>query len=195
MSAITISRQLGSLGCQIALSVADTLGYKLVWRELINKAARRTGTPEVALAAIDELGILGICPSSKACRAYHQAVKEIMIELAEQGNIVFLGRAGQVILGNRCDTLHVRLIAPVSKRIARIAQRTGISEECARAQIEASDRSWSSYMRRYYHANWDDPNLYHLIINTGSLQIDQVAEMICHTLHTCINSNSSAVIK
>ena len=58
MPAITISRQLGSLGYQIALSVVDTLGYKLVWRELINKAARRTGTPEVALAAIDELGIL-----------------------------------------------------------------------------------------------------------------------------------------
>ena len=62
MSAITISRQMGSRGRQIAFIVAETLGFTLVWRELINEAARRTGTPEVALAAIDELGLLGICP-------------------------------------------------------------------------------------------------------------------------------------
>jgi cytidylate kinase len=187
MSAITISRQMGSFGCQIAHTVADKLGYKLVWRELINEAARRTGTPEVALAAIDELGLLGICPSPKACRAYHQAVAEIMRELADQGNTVILGRAGQVILKDRSDTLHVRLIAPISKRIARITQRMGITDECARAQIEASDRYRSSYLRRFYHVSWDDPNLYHLTINTGSLQIDQAAELICQTFHTCID--------
>jgi len=80
--------------------------------------------------------------------------------------------------------LHIRLVAPLTERIARIAQRMGISEECARAQVEASDRYRSSYLRRYYHVNWDDPALYHLIINTGSLQINQVAEVICKTFQT-----------
>jgi cytidylate kinase len=190
MSVITISRQMGTLGCQIAFTVADTLGYKLVWRELINEAARRTGTPEVALAAIDELGLLGICPTLKACRAYHQAVKEIMLELADQGNVVLLGRAGQVIIGKRPDTLHVRLVAPIAERITRIAQRMGTSEECARAQISASDRYRSTYLRRFYHINWDDPTLYHLIINTASFQIQQVVELICQTFKkTCIDSS------
>lgn len=195
MSAITISRQMGSLGCQIAYTVADLLGYKLVWRELINDAARRTGTPEVALASIDELGLLGICPSPKACRAYHQAVNEIMLELAEQGNVVLLGRAGQVILKNRCDTLHVRLVAPFSDRVARIAQRMRISDDCAKAQVEASDRYRSTYLRRFYNAKWDDPTLYHLIINTGSLQIDQAAKMICQTFQTCIASSFDMITK
>jgi cytidylate kinase len=193
MSTITISRQMGSLGCQIAFTVADTLGYKLVWRELINEAARRTGTPEVALAAIDELGLLGICPSPKACRAYHQAVKDMMLEFAEQGNVVLLGRAGQVILGKRPDTLHIRLVAPIAERITRIAQRMRISEECARAQVEASDHYRSTYLRRIYHANWDDPALYHLIINTGSLQIKQVADVICQTFQACIGSSNVTV--
>ena len=193
MSAITISRQMGSLGYQIAFNVAETLGFRLVWRDLINEAARRTGTPEVALAAIDELGLLGICPSPKACRAYHQAVKEIMHEFAEQGNIVILGRAGQAILGNRCDTFHIRLIAPISTRIARISERLGIAEKRARAQIEASDRYRSDYLRHFYHADWDDPNLYHLILNTGSLRVDQAAKMICQSFHTCLDAGHVAV--
>ena len=187
MSAITISRQMGSHGCQIASTVAENLGFRLVWRELINEAARRTGTPEVALAAIDELGLLGICPSPRACRAYHQAVKEIMHELAEQGNIVFLGRAGQVILGNRCDTFHIRLVAPISIRIARIAERMGITEERARAQVEASDQYRASYLRRFYHTNWNNPDLYHLVLNTGSLQIEQAVKLICQSFYTCID--------
>ncbi len=187
MSAITISRQMGSLGCQIATTLAESLGFKLVWRELINEAAHRAGTPEVALAAIDELGLLGICPSPKACRAYHQAAKEIMHELAEQGNVIFLGRAGQVILGNRADTLHIRLTAPISTRIVRIAERLGITEESARAQVEASDRYRSNYLRRFYHTNWNNPDLYHIVLNTGSLQIEQAAELICQSFHTCID--------
>jgi cytidylate kinase len=188
MSAITISRQKGSLGCQVAFTVADVLGYKLVWRELINEAARRSGTPEVALAAIDELGLLGFCPSPDACRAYHRAVNDLMLELVEQGEVVILGRAGQVILRNRRDTLHVRLVAPISDRIARIAQHMGTSDECARAQVEASDRYRSNYLRRFYYVNWDDPTLYHLIINTGSLQMYQVVETICQTFQKCIAS-------
>jgi cytidylate kinase len=187
MSAITISRQMGSLGSQIASTVADKLGYRLVWRELINEAARRSGTPEVALAAIDELGFLDICPSPRECRAYHQAVKEIMLELVDQENCVFLGRAGQVILKQRDDALHIRLVAPEPIRIMRVVQRLAITVECAKAQVQASDRYRSTYLRRYYHVNWDDPDLYHLVINTGSFQIEQSAKMICQMFHTCID--------
>ena len=187
MSAITISRQMGSFGRQIAFAVAEKLGFRLIGRELINDAARRSGTPEVALAAIDELGLLDICPSPKECKAYHQAVKEIMLELVEQENIVFLGRASQVILKQRTDSLHVRLVASKATRIARIAERLGISENCARAQVEVSDRHRSSYVRRFYRANWDDPNLYHLIINTDLFRIDQAAEAICQMFRICID--------
>ena len=81
MAAITISRQLGSLGYDISQAVADQLGYHLVWRDVINRAALRSGTPEVALAAIDELGLLDLCPSPEACQAYRQAVQQIMEEL------------------------------------------------------------------------------------------------------------------
>src|SRR5512143_2128601 len=98
MAIVTISRQLGSLGSEVARLVAERLGYRLVWRELINQAARRSGAPEAALAAIDDLGLLDICPSPQACQAYRDALKQVIEELALEGNCVILGRAGQVLL-------------------------------------------------------------------------------------------------
>jgi len=182
MAAITVSRQLGSLGFEVAQTAADLLGYRLVWRDLINQAARIAGSPEAALAAIDDLGLLGICPSPEACQAYRQAVQQIMQELANQGNVVIIGRAGQMILGGWPEVLHVRVIAPRPLRIERVAERQEISLECALAQIEASDRRRRSYLKRFYNVQWDDPNLYDLVINTAHLAPTAAAQLITQTL-------------
>lgn len=191
MAAITISRQMGSLGCDVARTVADTLGYRLVWRELINQAARQSNDPEVALAFIDELGLLDICPSPKACRAYRQVVAQIMQEQAAKGNVVIIGRAGQVILANHPNTLHVRIIAPARLRAERIAERQNISLECAQAQIEASDIYRANYLLRFYQVHSDNPELYHMILNTGRLSVQQVAGLIHQSLSQMLQEKSS----
>lgn len=179
MAVITISRQMGSLGCQIAEEIARGLRYKVVWREVINDAAIRAGVPEVALATIDELDFLGLRPSADARKAYHEAVHDIMHELAGQRNVVIVGRAGQVILRGVEGVLHVRLYAPFELRVDRIAQRNQVTMEVARTQVEASDLARTRYLKRYYHARWDDPNLYDVMINTANLQPETVAEIVC----------------
>jgi len=182
MSAITVSRQLGSLGFEVAETAADLLGFRLVWRDVINQAGRIAGSPEAALAAIDDLGLLGICPSPEACLAYRQAVQQIMQELADQGNVVIIGRAGQQILSGWPEVLHVRVIAPRTLRIERVAVRQEISKESAFAQVEASDRRRRSYLKRFYNVQWDDPNLYDLVINTAHLTPRAAAQIIARTL-------------
>lgn len=177
--AITISRQLGSLGSLIAQMVAQRLGYRLVWRELINQAARRACVPEVALATIDDLGLLGIRPSPQARAAYHQAVRQVMEELVSEGHVVIVGRAGQVILHGHPEVLHVQVVAPVAVRAERIARRQNIPFEAALAQVTASDRTRRNYLRRYYRARWDDPLLYDLVVNTERLTPAAAAELIC----------------
>jgi cytidylate kinase len=179
MTTITISRQMGSLGSDVAFLVAERLGYRLVWRELINLAARRAGAPEMALAAIDELDLLGLTPSPQAQRAYIEEVNRIVNELAEQGNVVILGRAGQVILHGRPETLHVRIFAPQALRVKRVAEKLGVTIDKAAAQVEASDRYRARYLRRFYHVRWDDPALYHLVLNTAHLTSAQAADIIC----------------
>lgn len=181
MAVITISRQMGCLGCEIADALAQCLGYRVVWREVINEAASRAGVPEVALATIDELDLLGLRPTSAQRKAYHDAVHDIMLELAQAGNVVIVGRAGQVIL-RESGALHVRLYAPVDLRIRRVMQRHQVSEEVARKQVETSDRARTRYLKVYYHARWDDPDLYDMMLNTARFDTSTAALIICKAL-------------
>jgi len=180
MNAITISRQLGSLGTRIAREVAQRLDYRLVWREVINEAARRAGAPEVALATIDDLGLLGLQPSQEALQAYEEAVREVMGDLADEGEVVIVGRAGQVILAGRADVLHVRIIAPPEVRVGRIASRQQIPEAAARAQMEESDRTRRAYLLHTYQVAWNDPQLYDLVLNTARMTVPSAADLIIH---------------
>ncbi|MFU8771617.1 MAG: AAA family ATPase [Anaerolineales bacterium] len=191
MGVITISRQLGSLGNEVAQAVSRRLNYPVFCRDLINKAANRAGVPEVALATIDDLGLFGLRPSTEARSAYQQAVKAVMEELCIQGDVILVGRAGQVILRDHPEVLHVKVIAPAVVRAQRISLQLGISIDAARAQIEASDRSRRNYLRRYYHARWDDPELYDLIVNTARLSADAAACLICQALTQCYRRNFS----
>jgi cytidylate kinase len=182
VAAITISRELGSLGRQVAQLAAEKLGYRLVWRDLINQAAIRAGAPEMALAAIDELGLLGLTPSLKERRAYSQAMQRVIEELVSGGNVVILGRAGQALLRDRAAVLHVRIIAPVPVRAERISREKGVSLDAALAQIQASDRSRYKYLRRFYRLRWDDPKLYDLVINTANLTPEAAALLVAQAL-------------
>lgn len=182
MAVITISRQLGSLGCEVAKAVADSLGYRLVWREVIRQAARLADAPEVALDIIDELGLLGISTSPKARRAYLAAIESLLHTWADEGNIVIVGRAGQVILRDHPAAFHVQVIAPVDIRVRRLAEEKQIPLEASQAQIEASDRQRRSYLRRFYRVDWNDPALYDLVINTGRMDIPTAAKIITGTV-------------
>lgn len=182
MNVVTISRQLGSLGSAVGKLVAEKMGYRLVWRDLINQAASRAGAPELALAMIDDLGLLGLSPSAKQRQAYLEAVSQVLIELANSGNVVIIGRAGQVVLHGHPEALHVRIIAPEVDRIARIRADKNVTAEAARAQIIASDRTRKIYLSRFYQVNWEDPGLYDLTINTAHMDCEAAASLVCHAL-------------
>jgi cytidylate kinase len=178
MPVITISRQLGSLGSQVARDVAGALGNRLVWRDLINESARRACAPCTALAVIDDLGLLGIDLTKKEIRSYRQALQNVMEELYEEGNAVILGRAGQVMLGGKPSVLHVRIIAPAELRAQRVASRQRISINKAKAQVKASDKNRRKFLKTFFKINWNDPLLYDLVINTAQLDAVQSAGLI-----------------
>ncbi len=178
MAVITVSRQLGSLGRTVGGLVAEQLGYALVWRDLINQAAQRAGAPEVALSAIDELGLLGVGASPKAGQAYRRAVEQVMREWADKGNVVLVGRAGQVILRDRPGVFHVRVVAPFAIRAERVAHAHGVALESAKAQVEGSDKFRRQYLKRFYRVQWDDPDLYDLVVNTGRVTPESAAAII-----------------
>ena len=191
MPVITISRQLGSLGTTLGRLVASRLEYRLVHRELINQAARLVSSPDMALITIDELGLLGLEPDETKQQAYLNAVETVMKTMVQEGNTIIVGRAGQVILQNIPGALHVRVIAPKKVRIQRIIEAHHFSTQAATAQIEDSDQFRADYLQSFYHIRWDDPSLYHLVINTGQMDLETSAEVVCSAVRKMPNQPPS----
>lgn len=179
MPVITLSRQMGSLGDEIAQAVAQRLGLRLAGRELINRAALSAGAPEVALAELDELGLLGVKPSAAALHMYRTKVAEVIAELAAVGNVLLVGRGGQAVLAQRPDVLRVRIIAPRDQRIAAVQTRCQVPAEVAAARVDASDRARASYLRRHHGVRLNDPSLYDLVINMERMDVEAAAALIC----------------
>lgn len=183
---------MGSMGCEVAQAVAARLGYRVVQRDLINQAARRAGVPGVALHTIDELGIFGIKPTQQEHDAYHEALRQVVTEMADQGEVIIVGRAGQAILHGRLDAIHVRVIAPTALRIERLMRDQNISQEAAEAQIKASDRSRKTFLRRFYGIDWDSPDLYDLVVNTARVRPEEAAALICELVPALGSKNNQS---
>jgi cytidylate kinase len=179
MPVITLSREMGSRGDDIALAVTERLKLRIIGRELINRAAKEAGAPEVALAEIDELGLLGVKPGPAALRLYRQKVTEVIDSLAAEGDVLLMGRGGQVVLAGRPGVLHVRIIAPRELRVQVVGQRCQVPPEVASARIEACDRARAGYLKRHYGVSGDDPRLYDLVLNMAHLDVAAAAELIC----------------
>jgi cytidylate kinase len=186
MAAITISRQMNSRGDELALRVAEALGWRRVCRDLINQAALAAGAPQVALAEIDELGFFGLHPSSREWRAYRDQIERIIRELADEGNVVIVGRGGQIVLRERPDVLHIRVVAPLETRAAWLQQEKGIPLEAAQTSLAKSDKSRADYLRRSYKVQVSDPALYHLTINTGLLDLSQASRLVIQALQELV---------
>lgn len=179
MPVITLSREMGSRGDDVARAVAARLGLRLVDRDLINRAAKEIGVPEVALAEIDELGLLGVKPSAAALRLYQEKVAAVIQELAVEGDVLLVGRGGQVILAAQPRVLHVRVIAPIEMRLALVQARCRVPAEVAAARIEASDAARRSFLKRHFSVRADDPYLYDLILNMAHIDVETAVDLVC----------------
>jgi cytidylate kinase len=181
MNVISISRQMGSKGDELARQVAEQLKWRCVGYELMNQAALAAGAPHVALAEIDELGFFNLQPTAEERQAYQNQIERIIRELADEGKVVLLGRGGQVILQNHPGTLHVRIVAPLEIRVNWLQQESSFPADEARICLIQSDNVRTRYLRQNYDKHLDNPMLYHLTINTGLLDLPQAVKLITQT--------------
>jgi cytidylate kinase len=179
MAVITLSREMGSRGDEVARLVAERLGLRLVGREIINRAAKEAGAPEIALAEIDELGLLGVKPGTAALRLYREKVAAVVHEMAAQGKVLLVGRGGQVILAGQPGVLHVRMIAPRDSRIRLVQSHCRVTAEAAAARIDAADAARAGFLKRHFGVRGDEPRLYDLVINMTQLDTIAAADLIC----------------
>ena len=100
----------------------------------------------------------------------------------ERGNAVIIGRKANIILADKPDTLRVRVIAPLEKRLKRIMRIENLSRADALNLIRETDGHRERYAKQYYDIDWDDPELYDIAINTEKLTVEDAAYLITKTV-------------
>jgi len=111
----------------------------------------------------------------------------------ERGNAVIIGRKANIILADKPDTLRVRVIAPLEKRLKRIMQIENLSRADALHLIRETDGHRERYAKQYYDIDWDDPELYDIVINTEKLTVEDAAYLITEAVErfTCTSDELS----
>ena len=109
-------------------------------------------------------------PMSVSMREYVRVVGMVIRNLAHGGDVIVVGRGGQMVLRDMPGVLHAQVIAPFARRVA-ILEREEIDRRQASARLRASDLARADYLQRYHGANWLDPMLYDLLINTDHLPL------------------------
>jgi cytidylate kinase len=111
--------------------------------------------------------------------------------LAREGNVLVVGRGGQVLLRKYPCALHVQIVAPVKRRIETVMAREDLQWRSAQSRVRASDRARFDYLRRYHDADWLDATLYHLVLNTGRLPLETVADLVVSAQESIIGPAGS----
>ena len=109
---------------------------------------------------------------------YVRLTQKIMTRLANEGNVVLIGRGGQILLADRPDALHVRIVAPEKFRVETIMEQDGLSRAEAVKKVRKLDEQRRLHIKRHYNADWDAAEHYHLIINTGQMDVDAAARVL-----------------
>lgn len=109
---------------------------------------------------------------------YIQLTQTVMEKLADKGNVIIIGRGASVFLQNRPDTLHLRIIAPLDQRLHHMMKEAKVDDAKAKHIITTKDKASAQYLKHFYNANWADPLLYHLVINTGKVSTPEAVELI-----------------
>ncbi len=117
----------------------------------------------------------------EAGEAYDELIRQVILEYANAGNVIIVGRGGQVVLRDYPNALHVRVQASEKLRVRRLTERLGLDDKEAERQIRKSDKERARYMKHFYNVRWDDPDLYHLIVNTGKVSVDIASQIIADT--------------
>lgn len=197
MRAVTISREYGSGGGEIAARLAHRLGWRLVDHEVVTQIARRLGVEEEDAAAHDEhaeswvvqflatmqtVGPMVALPSNLAFppddASYARALREVVHGAVLAGQSVIVGRGSQMILRERRDTLHVRIVASLDLRVAYVSQRENLTHAAALQRVQQKDQDRRRYLTTHFRHAPDDAYLYDLVLNTNVLDLDSCVSII-----------------
>ena len=178
MSIITISRGLFSSGQALAEQVATRLGYRSMSRELLLEAAARYDIPEAKFTELLETPpeVTPIRPEH--VRLYRMVMQAAMCEVVHGGNIVYHGHGGQELLPGIQHVLKVRLLAPLTYRVARVQEQRKTDQASAYLYIARVDEIRARRVYEFFGVDWQDPRRYDLLLNLGRMPLESAVDRV-----------------
>ncbi len=182
MSVITVSRQVGSQGEEIAQAVANRFNFQYVDKEKVGMALADCGLLKMEIEKLDEKKPSFWDSWAIDRNKFFHHLQMVIYGFAQKNNIVIVGRGGQVLLKDLPGVLHIRVIAPFDVRIRRIMEQNRIKEKQAFRLLQRSDEDSAGFIQTFFKVDWEDPSLYDLVINTQKLSVDSAIMMILEAI-------------
>jgi cytidylate kinase len=211
-SVVALSVQTGSGGFALAHQLAEQLGFRYYDWEITSEAAARAGVQPTdviaaervpgfiervmrrlgAASAVSMDGTSVFADPSPAVwtnaiasldsDSYRPVVERVVLELAEQGEAVIVGHAAQYTLRDNPGVLKVLIHGSEEARSRRLAMEQGTDLKKAVELIKQSDKDRSELLKRVYHFNWLDANMYDLSVNTDHLTVEYAAGVVAQAV-------------
>ncbi len=185
ISVITISREAGSGGNKLAKRLSDQLELDLFYQEFIHNMAESAHVSVRLLETLDEKGasVLEEWISSLVDKRhlwpdrYLQHLMKIIGTIGKHGRAVIVGRGANFVLPPE-KRLSVRVIAPLETRLRNVSQEFSVSVDEARARVLKTESERKAFIKKYFNDDIRNPLNYDLIINTGTLSIDDAVNAV-----------------
>ena len=184
---ITIGRQHGSSGREIARLLAEKLNYKCYDKEIVDEAANHSDFSRDLIDAFDEkrmsafilhAGGYGLNENFRLNMQVVSAQFDAMRNIAEKGNCIFVGRCADYILRDHDDLVSVFILGDMDERLKCLERRQGLDEVEARKKIKEVDKDRSSFYRYYSDQTWGDAQNYDMCINSSKLGVEGTVQVI-----------------
>jgi len=182
---ITISREPGSGGSEIARKLAIDLSMDLMGDQIIQHVAESARMSRKVIESLDEKEVtLRDTLLNTLFRDRHlwpdeylQHLTKVIATVGRYGNAIIVGRGANYILP-QAGTFRVRIIAPLEYRIKHVMEDRKIEKAQAEQYVVKTENDHKAFVRKYFNADVADPKQYDIIINTGSVTISGGAEAI-----------------
>jgi len=180
---VTLSREAEAGGEDIARLVADAAGLRIADKAILERIASQEGAPVSHLLRFDEAmpgaieALIAEWQTSMSHATYLRRLVGVLLLLEREDNVLIVGRGGAFVLTD-LGTFHVRIIAPMPCRVAKVLQREGVLAGEAERALRRLDDERARFIEQSFGADIALPTHYDLTVNTAELEVETAAELI-----------------
>ncbi|TAK45155.1 MAG: cytidylate kinase-like family protein [Betaproteobacteria bacterium] len=180
MPVITITREMGTLGKDVAAGLSDALEVPVIYNEIVDHLADRLRVRKSHVIRLldGRAGLLERLAADKTSLFVHSA-EEVMAMALQPGGAIIRGWGASHLLRAVPHAVCVRVCSPLELRVRRMMERLSTENEAEiRTEIQHNDEAHAAIVRRHFGVEWTDPAHYDLVLNTERVSIGRCVEQV-----------------